>query len=42
VAEATPAKPPPKGERWGKDIEWPEQWRKRKTPGATDRDDHET
>jgi O-antigen ligase len=30
--EAAPAEPQPSGERWGKDVEWPEKWRKREKP----------
>ena len=35
--EAAPAEPQPKGERWGKDVDWPETWRKRpkqRDPGS--------
>ena len=30
--KAAAAKPQPKGERWGQDIEWPEEWAKQKKP----------
>jgi len=40
--EAAPPEPQPKGERWGKDVEWPEQWRKPKKPGDPDGDDKKT
>jgi len=37
--EAAPAEPQPKGERWGKDVEWPEKWRKREKPPDPDGND---